>query len=264
MGHRTSRDAGRAARWILVSGLGVFALLIAWVGITWVTQGSETAGMEFIVFGLPFLLVGFGFVVLGVVLGVRPLLLARDAAMLDRLLWLSGAGVILALAYLYVTSRPSGVPTLDALDRQRVLEVSLQALEAERLDTNQMAGDPVFPTRPVVLRTAPPLRDPQVSEDWLSHMVAEGLLAASCDAPIIIGCAREAGGTFVSVVHVGWAIDYVSVQLDVVRLDEGGCGSAADSAMTSAFRLRVVPVHPDWEVSRVVTVGWGWKECRWM
>lgn len=263
MDHRTSRDAGRVARWLLISGLGVFGLLVAWVAMTWATQGSETAGMELIVFGMPPLLVGCGLLLLGAVLGAWPLLLAREASVLDRLLWLSGAGVTLTLVSLYATSRPSSGPTLDAVDRQRVLEVSLRALEAGRLDTNQMAGDPVFPTWPVLLRTAPPLRDPRVSQDWLDQMVARGLLAGSCDAPILNECARDGGSTFVSVVDASRVTDYVSVQLDVMRLDEGRCGSAADSAVTSTFRLRVVPAERGWEVSRVVTVGWGWKRC-WM
>lgn len=264
MDRRTTRAAASPARWLLLGGLAIFALLIAWVAFTWVTEDGETAGMALAVYGVPPLLLGYLLLLAGAILGVPGLLLARDASIGDRLVWLAGAGVVLALTSVFVAHEASAPPKLDTQDRQLVLEASLRTLAAGRLDTNQVAGDPVFPTPPVILRTAPGFRDSRVHGQWVQRMVAAGVLAGMCAAPDLTRCAGRAGATFVSVVDVSLLGDYVSVQLDVAAPGEGGCQSVADSATVSAFRLRVVRNEPGWEVRRVVTVAWGRRGCRWL
>ena len=252
---------GRAARWFIIGGLVLFGLLGVAFLLTWASQGMEAAGMSLALRGFMLLLLAYGLLVLGTFVGVWPLFLARGTRVRDRLLWVSGAGPAIALTILLVSERASVPPALDPDDQHAVLEASLHALEAGRLDTNQVAQDPIFPTPPVILRTRPAWRTLQPTSRWLARVVADDILAGTCDAPDLTGCSGVTGSSFVSPYRPSPLTEYVSIDVDVARPGQGGCQSAADSALTSTFRLRVVRNGVGWKVGRVVTVGGGWRSC---
>lgn len=129
-----------------------------------------------------------------------------------------------------------------------------------RLDADQVPEDPIFTTPPVILRTHPEWKIPQFTDRWVEQMVADGILAGTCDAQNLAGCKAAVGATFVSPYIPDELTDYVSVQMDVAR-SESGCRTAIDSVATSTFRLRVIHSEFGWEVARVVTVGGGRRSC---
>lgn len=97
-------NPGAAARWLILGGFAIWAWIALAVAIMWPTQGVERAGMWFIMYGVVPVLVGYALVIVGVIIGVRTLLLARGARILDRVLWVSGAGSALVLADFVATS----------------------------------------------------------------------------------------------------------------------------------------------------------------
>lgn len=256
------KDLGAAARWGILGGFAIWAFIALGTAIMWATHEAEGAGMWFAMYGLVPVLFGYGLIVVGVVIGMRALLLARGAQVLDRVLWVSGAGSALLLAVLIAdaeSQRRSSRHSLTTEEQLAALEVSLKALAVGRLDTHQVAEDPIFPTPPVILRTGPEWKTPQPTGRWLEEMIAEGILADTCDAQNLAGCQTAAGATFVSPHIPADLTDYVSVQMDVARA-EGGC-RIADSVATSTFRIRVIRSEFGWEVARVVTVGGGRRPC---
>lgn len=101
---------GATARWLILGGFAIWAFIALGTAIVWMTHEVEGAGMWFTMYGLVPLLFGYGLIAVGVVIGMRALLLAQGARILDRVLWVSGASSVLVLAVLIVDAETQRRP----------------------------------------------------------------------------------------------------------------------------------------------------------
>lgn len=238
--------------------LGVSALFVR------LTDGPEAAGMVLVVYGLLPAVMGCALLVVGVVVGVRHLLLDPTARRRDRILWVVGQTVAVAVALVPVAGVVSGpsAPSIDPDDESAILEASLIALGEGRLDVHQVPTEPVFPSPPVILRTHRAWNVWSPSAPWADRMVSEGVLAGTCAERDLAGCAPSADASFVSFGHAPTPLTgYVSMQVDLARAGANGCASEADSVDVTTFRLGVVRRRVGWEVAWVVTVTGGRRAC---
>lgn len=245
--------AGATGRWLIGAGLAL--VLLWWLGALLDRSGGFAIGAWIL---MP---LGIGVLLAGVAVGLWPLLLADAAAVRDRVYWLVGAGVAVALGALFLAEAASRPDPLDPADQHAVVEASLDALRAGRLDEEQIGREPVFPAPPVVLRADDGVH-PAFPVTLVDQLLSSGAIAGTCEARDLSRCPDLAGATVVS--QRGRPMDlggYVDAQLEVVRLGPMGCRSAADSVSSSMFRFGVVRNRTGWEVGWVVTVAGGREAC---
>lgn len=244
---------GPVGRWLIGTGLAL--VLLWWLGALLDRSGA------FAIAWWAVMPLGSGVLAVGLVVGLWPLLLTDTAAVRDRVYWLVGAGVAAGLGTLFLTAEASRPDPLSPTRQHAVLDASLEALRAGRLDEEQIGSEPVFPASPVVLRSDDGVH-PAFPATLVEELLESGAIVGTCEARDLSRCPDLAGTTVVS--QRGSPADltgYVDAQLEVVRVGPSGCRSAADSVSSSMFRFGVVRARTGWEVGWVVTVAGGRKAC---